>query len=564
MMYQNSEKNLRPEMPRRTPVPNRFLDTAGMPVQQAKSGFIDNREPARVSQQKQNLFSEGIAPSSSVLQMAKITTAKPNGSLNRKARNNFVHFNLQMSGDARMAIAGVGLANKNEARNNVYNGLIVSVPKDTEKGVDTDQDFVDKKLYGLLSTHNVKDKTSVYATSDANVHNSRSEGLGDWSSKYQKADPGSRALNVFQTGKIHPYIDYYEKVQDATSLKDSLEADYSAGLPDDTEENKAFRENLDGKNKAGNVVFWFKGDPAESASINSVQTAKTEHWFSAAAGATVIDRLGRDYAVAGGLTGNQEGILGNRLKTANDYRSDKLKDKGYDKMGKQYGFFAAHSHKMTHFGGRSGHLEPLGAMGIKTVYFEEKGNSQAGRNVKIGKDSALEKVVITGLTGIPGLVSKALSWIKSDGSWRENGASLDQKAYVDTFVNKWLGLLPNNVVKTSNRKHFYNRFLKGQDKNKSLSENTEKVQDKLEQHHDLGTLESQVLMPTDVSRIVEATTGTKLSTINQYLNENGTWKTESEVSKTNINALIKKWMKAEDEPNQQVRAQFYAKYLKDL
>lgn len=33
---------------------------------------------------------------------------------------------------------------------------------------------------------------------------------------------------------------------------------------------------------------------------------------------------------------------------------------------------------MTHFGGRSGHLEPIGAMGIKAVYFEEAGNQQAG------------------------------------------------------------------------------------------------------------------------------------------------------------------------------------------
>ncbi|MER0172002.1 MAG: hypothetical protein DU489_15665 [Nitrosomonas sp.] len=443
-----------------------------------------------------------------LMQFKKITATAPSlGSLEKKEFNNWVHFNIQMSGDSRMAVAGVKLANQNETRNNYYNGLIVSVPKNTDHEESTDADYVDKKLYGLLSTHSVKDKTEVYATSASNPHDSRQEALGTWENRFNK-EP-----RVYQTGKIEKLINEYEKFKSDKSLKDTLIADYGH---DDVE------TGLGGKmkalNSAGNAVLWFKGDPAESGAINSLQTAKTEHWLSAGAGNKIISKIAKEkkFAIAGSLTGSMEGALSANLTSENRFTADKLSEAGYNNLGKQYGFFNQYSDKMTHFGGRSGHLEPIAAMGIKTVYFEEEGNSQAGRTVGMGKNNAMSKVVVSGVGGLSGVVSKALSWMKPDGKYYggKRGPSVDQVTLMDNIVHQWLKLDVSVVVGNAQRKDFYEKFVAKtagddqhkQDKNKSLSENSAHFKDQLNKagHHDLTALEGGVLSDGDVDKIVKS------------------------------------------------------------
>lgn len=443
-----------------------------------------------------------------LMQFKKITAAAPSlGSLRKKKYNNWVHFNIQMSGDSRMAVAGVRLANQNETRKNYYSGLIVSVPKDTDHEESTDADYVDKKLYGLLSTHSVKDKTEVYATSASNPHDSRQEALETWKGKSNK-EP-----RVYQTGKVEELIKYYEKLESDKSLKDTLIADYGH---DDAE------TELGGKmkalNSAGNAVLWFKGDPAESGAINSLQTAKTEHWLSAGAGNKIISKIAEEkkFAIAGSLTGGMEGALSDNLTSDNRFTADKLNEAGYNNLGKQYGFFNQYSDKMTHFGGRSGHLEPIAAMGIKTVYFEEEGNSQADRTVGMGKNNAMSKVVVSGVGGLGGVVSKALSWMKPDGEYYggKRGPTVDQVTLMDGIVHQWLKLDVSVVVGNAQRKDFYEKFVAKtagddqhkQDKNKSLSKNSEHLLERLKNlgHGDLAALETSVLSDSDVDEIVKA------------------------------------------------------------
>lgn len=445
-----------------------------------------------------------------VLQLVKIDKVKPSKSdLKKKVDNNWVHFNIQMSGDSRMAIAGVGLAIKNEKRDNVYNGLLVSVPKDTEKTEGTEVDTVNKKLYGLIDTHGVKDRTEVYATSADNPHDSRKEALSDWKdlspdkNNFKKYD-----LNVFQTGLIGSYINYYEKLPTDKSLKDSLVEDYGA----DGQETP-LGQKLKALNSPGNAVMWFKGDPTESAAINSLQTAKTEHWMSAGMGNKVIAKLAveKKVAIAGSITDVMKTALGDNVTGNNQFTTDKLIDAGYDRIGKQYGFFNQYSDKMTHFGGRSGHLEPIAAMGIKTLYFEEAGNGQAGRNVHIGKDSAMDKVVIDGVGSLGGVVSKALSWMKNDGTyWQGNrGPSDNQKVLMNNVIHQWLNLDSMVIVDDTSRKTFYEKFVTktsgdnqhGQDKDKSMIDNSKHFLAELNSRN-LTSLESGTLSDADTDKIV--------------------------------------------------------------
>lgn len=82
----------------------------------------------------------------------------------------------------------------------------------------------------------------------------------------------------------------------------------------------------------------------KSRSINSLQIAKTEHWLSAGAEAKIISKLaGKKFALAGGLTANQIGILGSKVSDDTQFTSDKLSSNGYDNLGKQYGFFARYT-----------------------------------------------------------------------------------------------------------------------------------------------------------------------------------------------------------------------------
>lgn len=443
-----------------------------------------------------------------LMQFKKITATAPSfGSLKKKKYNNWVHFNIQMSGDSRMAVAGVGLANKNEEKNYVYNGLMVSVPKDTEHDKTTDADYVDQKLYGLLSTHSVKDKTEVYATAASNPHESRKESLNTW--KGQSDDEP----HVYQTGKIEELINWYEHSKYGNTLKDQLIKDYGHDAVE-TDLGK----KLKSLNSTGNAVLWFKGDPSESGAINSLQTAKTEHWLSAGAGNKIISKIAKEkkFAIAGSLTGGMEGALSGNLTSDNRFTADKLNEAGYNNLGKQYGFFNQYSDKMTHFGGRSGHLEPIAAMGIKTVYFEEEGNDQTGRTVGIGKNNAMSKVVVSGVGGLGGVVSKALAWMRSDGRYhdKKGGPSEDQKKLMDNIVHQWLKLDKSAVVFNRQRKEFYEKFVAKtsgldqhrQDKDKTLSKNSEHFKDQLSKagHLDLTALEGGVLSDGDVDKIVKS------------------------------------------------------------
>ena len=418
------------------------------------------------------------------VQCKKIDLSSPPGDsvLKPKTYNNWVHFNIQMSGDSRMAVAGVKLANINEKSSDVYNGLIVSVPKNIDHAESDDSGFVDKTLHGLLSTHGVKDKTKVYSTATANPNESRTQALGTWKLKQKNVDPGKLALNLFQTGRIARFIDHYENVDSAKSLKDTLTEDYGKD-----EEETPLGLKLKSLNSPGNAVLWFKGDPSESAAINSLQTAKTEHWLSAGGANKIISKIamGKKFAIAGSLTSSMEAALGDNLKEENRFTQDKLTEAGYTTIGKQYGFFNQYGSQMTHFGGRSGHLEPLGAMGIKTVYFEEEGNQQAGREVKIGKDSKLEKVTITGVGGLPGVISKAITWINpATGDYYNRPGrtpSVGQKNLMDSIIRQWLNIQKRTTTTLEDRVRFYRTFiekkvdeLQKQNKDKTLKENSKK------------------------------------------------------------------------------------------
>lgn len=444
---------------------------------------------------------------SAIVQRAKITAAAPSDSdlAVKSVRNNWVHFNIQMSGDSRMAIAGVKLANQNEGRSTVYSGLIVSVPKDTDAGTKTPVDYVDGRLNGLLSTHGVKSKTKVYATTADNPHESRTESLGSWGHN----KPGQK-LYFYQTGKIEQLIDFYENspIRGAKSLKDTLASDYGKDRAE-----TALGRKLKALNAAGNAVLWFKGDPAEAGAINSLQTAKTEHWLSAGVGNKIIANIaeGKKFAIAGTLTGSMVTALGDKLTADNRFTTDKLTEAGYNNLGKQYGFFNQYSAKMTHFGGRSGHLEPIASMGIKTVYFEEAGNGQSSRSVGIGKDNKMSKVVINGVGGLGGVVSKALSWMKPNGDYYdgERGPSDEQKTLMDNIVAQWLAT--DDAVEKSTRKQFYETFVAKtgehahkQDKDKSLAKNSEHYRNKLAElgHDNLSALEEGVVSEDDISEIV--------------------------------------------------------------
>ncbi|MBX3616320.1 hypothetical protein [Nitrosomonas sp.] len=443
-----------------------------------------------------------------LMQFKKITAAAPSlGALRKKRFNNWVHFNIQMSGDSRMAVAGVGLANQNETKNYVYNGLMVSVPKDTEHDKSTDADYIDQKLYGLLSTHSVKDKTEVYATAASNPHESRQESLNTWKGK-SESEP-----HVYQTGKIEELINWYEQSKYGNSLKDQLIKNYGH---DDVE--TSLGKKLKSLNSAGNAVLWFKGDPSESGAINSLQTAKTEHWLSAGAGNTIISKIakGSKYAIAGSLADGMKVALAGNLTSDNQFTVDKLNEAGYTNLGKQYGFFYQYSDKMTHFGGRSGHLEPIAAMGIKTVYFEEEGNSQAGRTVGMGKNNAMNKVVVSGVGGLGGVISKALSWMQSNGKYYggKRGPSVDQATLMDNIVRQWLKLDLSAVIGNAQRKEFYEKFVAKtsgidqhrQDKDETLRKNSERFKDQLSKagHLDLSALEGGVFSDDDVDKIVKS------------------------------------------------------------
>lgn len=482
-----------------------FVDNRELTASQRQLKALMVNSPQSIAQRlvKNQLHSDPQM----LMQFKKITAAAPSlGALRKKKFNNWVHFNIQMSGDSRMAVAGVRLAGQNETRDNYYNGLIVSVPKDTDHAESTDADYVDKKLYGLLSTHSVKDKTEVYATSASNPHDSRQEALETWKGRSNK-EP-----RVYQTGKVEELINEYEKLPSDKSLKDTLIQDYGHdGVETD------LGKKLKSLNSAGNAVLWFKGDPAESGAINSLQTAKTEHWLSAGAGNKIISKIakGKKFAIAGSLAGGMESALSDNLTSNNRFTADKLNEAGYTNLGKQYGFFNQYSDKMTHFGGRSGHLEPIAAMGIKTVYFEEEGNSQAGRTVGMGKNNAMSKVVVSGVGGLGGVISKALSWMQPDGGYYSGtrGPSGDQETLMDNIVHQWLKLDVSVAVDKNKRKEFYETFVAKkfgtnqhqQDKDKTLSENSKRMLEQLKNKgHDLTALEAGVLSDSDVDEIVKA------------------------------------------------------------
>lgn len=461
-----------------------------------------------------------------VMQLAKITDdvgVAKNWVESTGVTSNFVHFNIQMSGDSRLAVASVGHAKKNETRDDITNGLIVSVPKDTDDGGTSPYAWVNNKLYGALASAGVgADDTQVYATESSNPHQSRTESLGHWRgwhSSFYFARGGVKTWqgwNVYQTGGVADYVAKYE-TDDDNSFKSSLEQDYGvkdaegAEVADGNAKSRALGAKLATYNVAGNVVLWFKGDPTLSGSMNSLQTAKTEHWLGASAGKRIIDAYGADKVViAGTVSPGYKAILEKSIANADQYFTvDKLQAADLTEIGKQYGFFYRYGPKMTHFGGRSGNLEPLAALGLNTIYFEEKGSGQAGRDLHIGKDNKIKKTVIDGVTSSAGAISKGVSWINAQtGAYRTGSAenaNADQRAYYDKLINRWMGYPEADAVSTETRKSFATYFLTGQDKNKTMAQNSEKFQENMvfdDATHTPEEHEEQVLSASDLEKLV--------------------------------------------------------------
>ena len=155
-------------------------------------------------------------------------------------------------------------------------------------------------------------------------------------------------------------------------------------------------------------------------------------------------------------------------------------------------------------------------MGIKTVYFEEEGNSQAGRTVGMGKNNAMNKVVVSGVGGLGGVISKALSWMQSNGKYYggKRGPSVDQATLMDNIVRQWLKLDLSAVIGNAQRKEFYEKFVAKtsgidqhrQDKDETLRKNSERFKDQLSKagHLDLSALEGGVFSDDDVDKIVKS------------------------------------------------------------
>lgn len=485
--------------------------------------------------QKHSLNSQAIfrPPSAGpkLIQMAPIVATKGEAEgwvKGTNAGSNFVHFNIQMSGDSRLAVASVGHAQKNET-GAFTNGLIVSVPRGTDDGGATPHTYVDRKLYGSLSSAGVGDTdTKIYATTAANPHESRTESLNNWrgwQSRYQPPLPRRRlpgrhiGWNVYQTGGVSEYVTKYENLGAGDqSLKTSLEQDY--GVKDDAglaiDETRPAAGVLGGLlssfNQSGKVVLWFKGDPTLSGSVNSLQTAKTEHWLGADAGVKIINKLGvGNVVIAGTLSVGYKTILDRLITNANQYFTvDKLQAAGLNNIADQYGFFYRYGANMTHFGGRSGNLEPLAALGLNTIYFEEKGNGQANRDLHIGADNHIDKVVIDGVTSSAGIVSKGVSWLNPrTGLYRTGSpenADANQKAYYDKVINRWMGFAEDTAMTVDRRKGFHGYFLDGQDRNKTMAQNSASFKGNMVFPGQIRTPaqhEEDVLSNTDLNKIVD-------------------------------------------------------------
>ena len=136
----------------------------------------------------------------------------------------------------------------------------------------------------------------------------------------------SESEPMFNKPENEELINWYEQSKYGNSLKDQFIKNYGH---DDVE--TSLGKKLKSLNSAGNAVLWFKGDPSESGAINSLQTAKTEHWLSAGAGNTIISKIakGSKYAIAGSLADGMKVALAGNLTSDNQFTVDKLNEAGY-------------------------------------------------------------------------------------------------------------------------------------------------------------------------------------------------------------------------------------------
>lgn len=127
----------------------------------------------------------------------------------------------------------------------------------------------------------------------------------------------------------------------------------------------------------------------------------------------------------------------------------------------------------------------------------------------------MSKVVVSGVGGLGGVISKALSWMQPDGGYYSGtrGPSGDQETLMDNIVHQWLKLDVSVAVDKNKRKEFYETFVAKkfgtnqhqQDKDKTLSENSKRMLEQLKNKgHDLTALEAGVLSDSDVDEIVKA------------------------------------------------------------
>lgn len=401
--------------------------------------------------------------------------------LQPRNQNTWVHLNVQMSGDSRIALGAVGMARKHSVQDE-HHGVIVSAPKGSftqTDDVNAKRNWVDQRLGGLLTTHNVKNHTLAYQTDADDPHKSRGESLGDWRTGVNRGDTDYRRSQqqnvhrVFQTGGIGRLIERKENQGTLveTRLRGSLVADYQQNLPDATQAPaKPLVDRFTAQNNRNTWVFWFKGDPRQSdpavnpadvtarnRNMNTIQQAKTEHWLSADAALNVVNtRGGGEWAIAGSPSAAEYQALRARLPaSAMDATVGALRGAGYQDLGQQYGFFASFASNMVHFGGRSGHLEPLGAMGIKTRYFEEAGNGQADRELAHNRGNQLERITLQGSTSAVGLQSLAHGWLAPTGYWREMPDNREQEFDVEIArIRRQLG-----PVNNADRADFYRQYL---------------------------------------------------------------------------------------------------------
>jgi hypothetical protein len=297
-----------------------------------------------------------------------------------------IHVNEQMSGDARMAL----LTAVKGARMNADKGerplVLLSSPLNEKES----------RLYTLATGMGIKaNQIRFWKTDSSEPNGSRTEAL-----------EVGRDLSEFvvQTGRVHELwlaltdlqAEINGKVSSAARTRD--EVSQGAWTGDERVKEVGRKKSVVSDiiaqvgggapwNKEA-LVIWFKEKRSDMTGKNTLGQAKLQHFMGGEFAGDVVKYAGfTNVVVAGAVTGSRRQNILDRLAlvssvaTVTDLTQERM-DKAKADLMAQYAFWAEpQAGSWVHVGGRSGHLEPLAAMGLSVAYMEEEGNGQGRRRV---------------------------------------------------------------------------------------------------------------------------------------------------------------------------------------